>query len=224
MSWWPCADPLCSVSSSLEQHCRCCLGSEEKRELSLALFSWQCFCWHSLVCFRPLWLSGIHQGLMFSLWSPGPSELSRGFSSFLGSILPLSFPVSRGSSAPFPAASLGCGEGQPFSQTCSLLFETLTRAHSVFSRSHWNCLGLHFYRNGKWAKLNFIFSMSWETQYFSLRCNQTKSLLRAEVFVQLYSVQPEILITDVRYLFFLGVFSYLVCNESASRRRKSFYF
>jgi len=36
------------------------------------------------------------------------------------------------------------------------------------------------------------------------------SLLEAAVFAQLYSAQPEILITDVRCLLFLGVFFYLI--------------
>lgn len=56
---------------------------------------------------------------------------------------------------------------------------------------------------------------------FLLRCSQTKSLVGIAGSVQLYSAQPEILITEVRYLLLLGVFSYLVCNESVSRIRQS---
>lgn len=86
----------------------------------------------------------------------------------------------------------------------------------------WNYSCPWIYMNGKWSKSNFIFSTLWDIQYSFLRCSQTKSLLGAAVFVQLYSAQPEILITDVRYLLFLGVFSYLVCHESVSRTRQNF--
>lgn len=112
-----------------------------------------------------------------------------------------------------------------FSQTYWPALQCLEpwQGHTVFSssRSHWNGLHHHIYMNAKWSKLNFILSVSWDTQYFSFRCSQTKSLLKTEVFVQLYSVQPEILIPAVRYFFFFGVF--LVCNESVSRKRQRFF-
>lgn len=167
LSWWPCADPVCSVSFSLEQYSRCCpLSDEQKGTVP------------SLDLLAMVLLPQLDMLLVFMATrdtpvahvqplSPGPSELSRGFGSLLDNILPLSFPLSQGSSVFSPAAYLGYGEEQTFSQTYWPALQCLKpwQDHTVFSssRSYWNCLGFHIYMNGKWSKLSFIFSMSWDT-------------------------------------------------------------
>lgn len=224
MPWGPSADPLCQ-----QQPCAVLqVLSNEWWVKGNSPFPWSLGYASVDTAWYAVSLYG-HQGHTSGLCSAcGPQVLlsraaAKDLSPPRGRILHLSFPISGGSSWPFPTACPGAGEGQSCSQIYWPAIWCLKpwQGHAL-SWSQWNYLCLQIYMNGKWSKLNFIFSMLWDIQNLSVRCSQTKSLLGGAVFVQLYSAQPEILIADVRHLLFLGAFSYLVCNESVCRTRQSF--